>query len=75
MLRFTCLAIALCMVGAAKAGPFKSAALVKSAPLVDPVTLKMNAIVAARLAAERKAQNLTWDTKVRRTMSDICRGC
>ena len=67
--------MALSVVGVANAGPISSPAKPKSAPVIDPVTLKVNEAVARQLEGQAKARDAAWDMKLKKTMSAVCRGC
>lgn len=75
MPRAVFLAATLALSGPAFAEPIVSASGGKSAPLIDPVTLKVNEAAAKQIEAQAKARDVAWDTKIRRTMSGVCRGC
>jgi len=70
LLAFTCV-----MAVPATAEPARSVVGVQSAPLIDPVTLKVNEAAARRMDAASKARDVAWDAKIHRTMSGVCRGC
>ena len=47
----------------------------KSTLLIEPVTLKVDKAAAKQIESRAKARDVAWDTKIRRTMSGVCRGC
>ena len=44
-------------------------------PLIDPVTLKVNEAAQREIEARAKARDVAWDSKIKRTMSGVCKGC
>ena len=75
MPRLAILAATLALSGPAFAEPAAPASSGKTAPLIDPVTLKVNEVAAKQIEVQAKARDVAWDTKIRRTMSGVCRGC